>query len=699
MTSLWKYLKWMFVGTTGLLLALVLFLFFWINPNDYRDDITQVVKDNVGLILKIKGDIGWNVYPAIGFSVADVSLATSEGETPLLTVAKAAVSVELIPLLSKQVNVRTLYVDGLVAKLWVNEAGKGNWEALNKPTKTTPTPSEKSAPAPADADSSPLKINVPKVVITHTVIDYDDRKGKSRYIVTVKELSAKNINLATEFPLYLAATIEDGTGVLAQPFYIKGPLAVNLAADTATIGPLQLSTGKLNGTLAIAVKQLTKALSFTGTLEVAPFNAKDLIRDFGRAAPITTEATALTRIGLKTAIEGTSNRALLNPFVITLDDTQIKGNIGITDFATQALVFDLAINAINADHYLPPPPAPVTDTPATPSAAGKPEPLLPMETLRTLNINGKLHADKITFMEWPMTNLAIALRAKNGTIQINPLSASVLEGTVHGDVQIDARGAEPRIVTHLKLHKVEMGGVVKHYAGRDLFAGKASLNLDLNTTGNDTDTLLKQAIGHLDLNFSDALIKDISLNNLLIETLTEQLGAFSMWVPDYSQKLSKEPQKDTALNEFSATATLQNGIAHTPVFKAGVKDGSVKGSGQFNLLTMDFDYHIAMRTDKLKDNKHLANAEFPLRCKGNIAGSAADWCRPDNKAIGNVLKQAAESAAKDKVKGELAKQLGVESTDTKEKAQQKIDEEKKKAEEKAKEKLNKKLDKVLKNLF
>lgn len=778
MVRVWKYILWTLLGSIGLLLALVVFLLLWIDPNDYRDDISKLAKDEAGLILDIKGDIGWSLYPTVGFSVAGVSLATAEGTAPLATVGKAAVGIALLPLFSKQVTVRTLFVDGLVVNLVVDENGKGNWEALTT-TDAAATP-EPTTEAPA---GEPLLVSVPKIVITNTLLDYDDRQAKTRQKISLKKLVAEDIALAKEFPLHLVATVEDNTGlkveidtrafllldmvnelygvraldfkgdiagILAKPFHVtlaadiaanmkaqtiavsnlslnasdlaiavhpvtatvQGSLAVDLAADTATIGPLEFSAAAVTGNIAMDVKNLTKEIAYVGTLTVAPFNAKQVMRSFDIEPPTTQDQLALTKVALKTAIDGTLTRAMLNNLDITLDDTHIRGSAGIADVATSALVFDLALDAINADRYLPPPaPATTAAAPAAAStaaapAAGKPEPLLPVEMLRTLNIDGKFTAEKITLMEWDMGKLAVAVRATDGDIRIAPLRAQVLEGTVSGEVQIDARGAEPRIVTRLKLDRIEVGGVVKRYAGRELFRGKTSLNLNLDTTGNDADALLKKAVGSIDLTFADALLKGMNLGNVLNETLTKQLGAFSMLVPDYQQKLPQEMQQDTAFKTLTAATTLKDGIAHTPAFGAGIKDGSVRGSGQFNLLTMAFDYTLAVRTDKLKDSKYFANTEFPVRCQGNASGNPTDWCRPDTAAIGNILKNAAGKAVGDRLKNEVGKQLGIDSTDTgalKEEAQQRLEAEKQQAEqqakEKAKEQANKELGKALKKLF
>lgn len=772
-TSIWKILKWTVLGVTGLFLALVVFLLVWIDPNDYRDDITTLVKDETGLILKIDGNIGWNFYPAIGFSVEGISLATAEAEPPLAGIGKAVVSVELLPLFSKQVNVRTLYIDGATANLVVSPEGKGNWEALAAGGET---PAEE--PAANEPGGEPLLVSVPKIVITNAVFEYEDQQTNAHIMAMVKELVVEDVALAKEFPLHLVAKVTTNTrldvdfdlrtfvtldldaqhyavrgldlkaaiaGVLEKPFNIalaadaaadmaaqkiavthlalnadglalpgsqsfgasiNGPLAMDLAADTAKVGPLNFSAVGVDGALAVDVKDLTRELSYSGTLDVKPFNAKNVMRTFGIAAPATADAMAMTKIAVKTAFDGALTRAMLNNLDITLDDSHIRGNAGITDVATTALAFNLALDSINADRYLPPvaPAAPAASTAAaapatTPAPAGKPEPLLPVDTLRTLNIDGKFTAGKIIVTELPLTNLTATVKAKDGDIHLDPFSAGVLEGTVRGSVRIDARGAEPRIVTKLVLDRVEVGGLVKRFAGKELFLGKTSLNLDVDTTGNDVDTLMQKAVGAMDLSFADATLKGMNITNELNTALTAQLGAFSMLIPDYQEKLPKEMSQDTVFSALAAKAKIKDGVAEVPSFNAGVKDGAIKGGGKFNLVSKDFDYTLAMTTTKLADNRYFAKSEFPVRCKGNISGAPSSWCRPDSAAIGDMLKKAAGNAAKDRLKGELAEKLGIKGGSTEEVKQQVKEEVKKEAETKAKEEVKKELDKALQKFF
>lgn len=766
-TRVLKILTWSLLGLVGLVLAVAVFLLVWIDPNNYRDNITHLVKDKTGLVLKIDGKIGWTLYPAIGFSVEKVSLATAEGAAPLASVGKAAVSVQLLPLFSKQVRVDTLYIDKAMADLVVGTDGKGNWEALAKAGGAdgqAPTP-ETAPKKPADAGGTPLLVSVPEIVITNSVFEYNDQRSSAQVIATVKELVVKDIALNKEFPLHLLGKVSTNTkidvdvdlqaqvsidtdkqryavraldlksnvaGILAKPFgldvatdasadmgakkiavtrleiaatglvignsvpmgaHVSGPLALDLGADTASVGPLALSADSVDGALTVAVKDLTKQLSYSGTLEVKTFNPKNLMRDFSIAAPATSDPLAMTKVALKTAFEGTTANAMLKNIDITLDDTHLRGSAGVTDVATSALAFDLNVDAINVDRYLPPP-APAAAKTAAPAAApagGKPAPLLPVALLRKLNVDGKLAIGKVTVTELPATNLAATLKAKGGDIHLDPLAASVLDGTVRGDVQIDARGDDPRIVSHLKLDRIEVGGLVKRFAGKDLFTGKTSLNLNVDTTGNDTGTLMKKAVGALDMNFADATLKGMNLTNMLNDALTQQLGPFAALVPDYQKKLPKSLQNDTAFSTLAANATIKDGIVQVPALTAASKDGAIKGGGQFNLVTTDFDYTLGMRSASLADNKYFANSEFPVRCKGNVSGSPADWCRPDGKAIGDILKQAATGVAKDRIKSELTKQLGIGNAsvdgakqDVKQQVEQKKDEVKQKAQDEVK---------------
>ena len=75
------------------------------DPNDYKPQIVQLVKDKTGRTLTIEGDIGLKLFPKIGAEVGKVSLSDPAGTSEFAGLNQAQVYLALLPLLSRQVVV------------------------------------------------------------------------------------------------------------------------------------------------------------------------------------------------------------------------------------------------------------------------------------------------------------------------------------------------------------------------------------------------------------------------------------------------------------------------------------------------------------------------------------------------------------------------------------------------------------------
>src|SRR5680860_463475 len=105
-----KILKWLLavLGVIVLLLiiaAVVLPLTF--DPNDYKEEIQKVVKQETGRDMTIAGDIGWTVFPWLGLEVSDITIGNRQGfgNDPMLKVGQAGASVKIMPLFRKQIEI------------------------------------------------------------------------------------------------------------------------------------------------------------------------------------------------------------------------------------------------------------------------------------------------------------------------------------------------------------------------------------------------------------------------------------------------------------------------------------------------------------------------------------------------------------------------------------------------------------------
>jgi len=139
-----KILKYALFALGGLLIligAIFAYVAATFDPNQYKPQIVQAVKERTQRTLKLDGDIKLSFWPSIGARVVKVSLSERASDKEFAALEEARVSLKLMPLLSGQVVVDTVRVKGLRANLVKTKDGKTNVEDLAGP------PPAKEAPA------------------------------------------------------------------------------------------------------------------------------------------------------------------------------------------------------------------------------------------------------------------------------------------------------------------------------------------------------------------------------------------------------------------------------------------------------------------------------------------------------------------------------------------------------------------------
>ena len=99
--------------------GLIAFVAMTFDPNDYKQEIVDEVKEQTGRDLKIDGDIGLTFFPWLGVTTGAVELSNAAGFSPDVFARTESVSVrvKLMPLLSSSVEMDTVSVQGLTLNL------------------------------------------------------------------------------------------------------------------------------------------------------------------------------------------------------------------------------------------------------------------------------------------------------------------------------------------------------------------------------------------------------------------------------------------------------------------------------------------------------------------------------------------------------------------------------------------------------
>ena len=138
-----KWMVWIAGGLVLLAIVVVAIVAATFDPNQYKPQIVDLVKQQTGRTLTIDGRIGLTFFPKIGAEVEKVALSEPKGTKVFARIEEARVALALLPLLWKQVIVDQVTLSGLAVDLVRYKDGRTNFDDLlgeKKPEKPAPKP-------------------------------------------------------------------------------------------------------------------------------------------------------------------------------------------------------------------------------------------------------------------------------------------------------------------------------------------------------------------------------------------------------------------------------------------------------------------------------------------------------------------------------------------------------------------------------
>lgn len=409
----------------------------------------------------------------------------------------------------------------------------------------------------------------------------------------------------------------------------------------------------MNGRLQ-GEKILSDDLAFNGNVQIKPFNLRKLANDLKIELPEMADPSTLELVQLSTEISGTKNSITAKDLQLTLDQSQLAGQFGISNFEKPSYTFTLSLDQIDADRYLPPPvkedadnTAKEVSTPATVTAAGSNE--LPLATLRDINAKGSMKIGKLKASGISTENIVITIDAKDGLIKLSPLSADLYQGKYQGNVNIDARGENLKLAVDENLQGVQAGPLLKDLTGNDRIAGTANANVKLNGSGKDIDAIKQSLNGNGAFSFNDGALKGINI----AEAIRQAKAVLS------GQKAAEtnEPVQ-TDFSSLKGSFTANEGIVNNQDLELMSPLLRVTGSGDIDIPREVIDYAVRVSivgTAEGQGGKTLEDLKgltIPVKITGSF-----DNPRP-KVDLAAVLKEQATDEVKAKAEEKLKEKLG-----------------------------------------
>ncbi|MEM6511758.1 MAG: AsmA family protein [Pseudomonadota bacterium] len=680
-----KLLKTLLLGVAAivaLVVIAVVVVALTFDPNAYKDEITAEVQQATGRSFEIDGDIGLTLFPVLSLEFGAIRLGNAEGfdaSEPFVSLDSASASVRVLPaLLSREIRMGTVSLQGLAVNLAVNESGVSNWADLADGG---------DAPAATDTESSSGSsagiegFEVGGLDIDSASLVYADAQSGSTYRLTDMNLksgpaalgkpltldgglafSADPQGLSGELNLGVTVTLAgeslsvrdlslsgrvEGATPAPAVFSLSAPsIDADLDAQTSTQGPIEFALGSFSAIAELRPFNYGSGLTPQVELSVPPFSPKTLVSELGLPPIETADPGALERVSFEALYFQNDFFHQLNDLVITVDDTTFEGVAGLplTDDGYYRL--GLSGDSIDLARYM----APATEDAevADDSEAATAE--IPVDLIRAFDTKANFNMQEVLLGGLVFTDIQVVIDSDNGRARIHPITARFFEGQYAGDITIDASTDSVRIAVDENVTDVNLGPMVKSVFDVDNITGAFNGQFRLSGRGEDLDAIRRDLDGTLAIELSDGAL----LGTDVWYQLRKARATFTLQEPP------PEPEElRTEISTLSATGTVTDGVLSNDDFLAQLPFMRVTGGGSVNLPEATVDYRatasILERPEFLDaaSEEELAEftaAEIPLTITGALA---APSIRPDvGKMFENRLRDEAEEKVLERLLGD-----------------------------------------------
>ncbi len=673
-----KISLWLVSGFVALfvLAAGAVYLFF--EPNDFREEIANSVKNQTGRELTIEGDISLELFPWLAVEVGKASLGNAPGfgDEPMASFDRASFSVRLLPaILRQEIVVGAAEIEALRLNLLVDKRGSTNWSDL-----AAGSSGAEPADEVASASAASGGIDVNSIKISDAMIRYTDgeagtsitledvnlRLGRVQRDVSAAPLSAElrfdmqPDGMSGSLALESVVTFESASGLVKlDDFSVEGvieglaSIPTNLSLSTDRIEVLTNESRVSMQTVDLAVLDMrivanVEPFSYENnitpkaSIAIDAFSPRTLMQLFDVAPPETADPSALSRVIVDAMAEMTTTAIELSKMSIKLDDTTFTGALSIPSSDTGAYQFELVGDSIDLARYMEP--ASEDDSVAGTDAVPVE---IPVDLIKPLNARGKLKLARASLGNIIFENIDVGLNSSNGKMRIFPISSGFFGGTYSGDVRIDVAGAVPVLSMNEKIADVDLARLASAMFEQENVTGTVKGSFTLSGKGADLAAIQRNLAGDMSLELKDGsytgtdIWYEIRRARALLKG-TEPPAAALPAKTDFSAVRMTGVVTDGVMSSNDLFAELPF-MQLTGGGKVDIPEGTVN----YALSARIFDRPEFQRNATPEELDELTEAVIPMKITGPLTSPSV---KPD---IEKLLQKQVEEELKDKLKDKL----------------------------------------------
>jgi len=631
-----RFIKWTILILCIIVLMIVIGLIIapnFINIDKYKPMIEKKVAKAIGRPFSINGNLKLRLFPVAKVSFSDLHIGNPKGfkEKDFVSLKSFDVQIKLIPfLLSRDLQVKRFVMKEPKVVLIKAKNGKVNWqfEKLTAPSKGRIELKEKDVELKKNTKVStelPIKkLSVDEFAITDAAILWIDQVTGKKTGITGINLRLKNISFTKPIGFELTAKLE------GNPIKITGQAGPLGKIPGKGIMPVNISLmafKELNLSMKGKVKDISsKNPSYEFALNLRPFSLRKVLSKLSEVPLRFSDPNALQKISLSAHIKGTAKQVSIKQGIFVLDQSKMNFWLSAKEFKKPNLAFEINLDKINVDHYIPITYKPkkkakkmaITKEKSTSTKIRKKR-AIDYAPLRKLEMDGKIKIGTLIVKKIRLQNTYMKLTAKDGLLQIKPMSMDMYKGKMLLNAMVNVKGKIPDTKLALNINHVLIGQLIKDMLKEDLLTGTFDMKVALRMKGDTSEQIISSLNGNGDLLIKDGAIIGIDLSGM-IQNIKAAFGLAQ----------ARELKKKTIFSVIKSKFVIKNGVFQTKETQLISPHLKVSSIGKANLKKQTLSFRI--------NPEYIKNPEKSIAVPVIVSGTfSSPRFAPDLKGIAKEM--------------------------------------------------------------
>ncbi len=564
-----------------------------VNQEKITEFVQAKVQEKTGRELRISGNIRPQLSLSPSVTITDVALSNPKWATSpnLVSAESVAVSMDLLPLLSREVVINSISATGVTLALEKNKQGKTSWTL------------EPSAIAHAEEPAEPQA-------------EGDKPEGFKTQIgpMTFKNVQLSYLDHAKDKPITMS--VPSVTLDTQENIQVSADIAVD-----AHKGTLELSGGTLS---ELTEKPVTVKLSLSGP-DDSRVNVKGKIRELQKEPELSLDVEAAADsleafsslagsalpgsppFSVRTELTGTLQDIAMDNIQASIDDANISGRARVN--------LSGAVPTINATLAAPQyrmgeqestqPVAAAGSTEAAAPPAPKdriiPDIIFPAGPMSAVDADIEFTIGEVITPRTTLGTVMGNLMLKSGILQVDPLQFKIMEDRVKGRFAYNPNVSPPAMSASMSVSGQDFGKFLTEVGTTEKVSGGVFNGaLTLKGQGGSLHAMLPSLNGTV-----EAVVEHMVLEDPKMQDATELANMLQ----------GKNRSGDIKVNCALAKLDIDQGVGQPEYLVADTKHVRMYGEGSVHLPQESLSFVLYPQPK----SAGFAELSFPVRIKGRLA--------------------------------------------------------------------------------